>query len=300
MLEMKHLLILVTAIALTLTSCEMIIDVPLPEHEPELVLLSHFSPNDDFQVHVSTTVGLGRHSSRVTGHEKATVEVWSDEGLVAKLQHTGQGIYRAEGVRPQEGVVYSIRASATGLPDARGEGAVPAPVPFDIRYEETRATSPSDFDQLRITINFDDPGQTRNFYRLEVDRRVTHWEGTAIHSQWFKLVDPSIVDDFWDDDPFGSGDRHYTTVYFHDARFSGETVEITLLVDLYDRDDRAPENVRVRLAVLSEDYITYRQTVELQQRTHDNPFAEPVQIFSNVIGGRGLVAGYNEIGRWLQ
>jgi hypothetical protein len=300
MIEMKHSLLLLTAVALTFTSCEMIIDVPLPEHEPELVLLSHFSPDDDFEVHVSTTVGLGRHANRVAGHEKATVEVWSDEGLVAALQHTGRGFYRAEEVRPQVGVVYSVRARATGLPDARGEGVVPAPVPFEIEFEETHATAPHGLDQLRITIRFDDPGQTRNFYRLELDRRVTHWEETSIYPQWFRLVDQSIVDDFWDDDPFGSGDRHYTTVYFHDARFDGEEVEITLLVDLHDRSDRSPEDFRVRLAVLSQDYTTYRQTVELQRQTHDNPFAEPVQIYTNVVGGRGLVAGFNEIGRWLQ
>jgi hypothetical protein len=300
---MRHLILPAIMLVLTLTSCEMIIDIPLPDHEPQLVLLGHLSPDIDWEVHVSTTVGLNSVPARPVGHQNATVEIWSTEGLVTVLEHAGDGVYRAVDVRPEIGVGYTVRAKATGLPTASAAISFPRKVPFEVASQILPGGSqhpggPSS--RLQIAITFRDPPGERNFYRLEVDAVMETPAGEVMmYPTWFRLDDQSLADDFWNDDPFGQGQQRVRTAYFRDTRFEGADVEITFSIDLHGRPGDQPADFLIRLGTLSADYYTYRQTVELQRRTHDNPFAEPVQIHTNVTGGRGLVAGFSEFGRWL-
>ena len=44
----------------------------------------------------------------------------------------------------------------------------------------------------------------------------------------------------------------------------------------------------------SKSYYLYRQSVDLQRWTEDDPFAQPVQIYTNITNGFGILSGYNE------
>lgn len=45
------------------------------------------------------------------------------------------------------------------------------------------------------------------------------------------------------------------------------------------------------MSALSEDLYQFLHTRRLQDRTEENPFAEPVEVHSNVNGGYGIVGG---------
>jgi hypothetical protein len=48
----------------------------------------------------------------------------------------------------------------------------------------------------------------------------------------------------------------------------------------------------VELQSISRDYYHYLRTRNLSERTGDNPFGEPIQIFNNIQNGIGILGGY--------
>jgi hypothetical protein len=55
----------------------------------------------------------------------------------------------------------------------------------------------------------------------------------------------------------------------------------------------ADKIIRVQLSHISKEFYDYQKSLTEHNRTDDNPFAEPVQVYSNVKNGFGCVAGYN-------
>jgi hypothetical protein len=51
--------------------------------------------------------------------------------------------------------------------------------------------------------------------------------------------------------------------------------------------------IRVQLSNISKEFYDYQKSLTEHNRTDDNPFAEPIQVYTNVKNGFGCVAGYN-------
>lgn len=51
--------------------------------------------------------------------------------------------------------------------------------------------------------------------------------------------------------------------------------------------------IRVQLSNISKEFYDYQKSLSEHNRTDDNPFAEPIQVYTNVRNGFGCVAGYN-------
>ena len=49
--------------------------------------------------------------------------------------------------------------------------------------------------------------------------------------------------------------------------------------------------IRIYLHNISKSYYYYRTSLELYQNTSGNPFAQPVQVYSNIENGFGIFAG---------
>ena len=49
--------------------------------------------------------------------------------------------------------------------------------------------------------------------------------------------------------------------------------------------------LRFYLHNISQDYYYYRRSLELYNQSSDNPFAQPVQVYSNIENGFGIFAG---------
>jgi hypothetical protein len=51
--------------------------------------------------------------------------------------------------------------------------------------------------------------------------------------------------------------------------------------------------VYVQLHVINEDYFEFLLSLEKYNETYENPFAEPVMVFSNIENGLGLFSSYS-------
>jgi hypothetical protein len=62
------------------------------------------------------------------------------------------------------------------------------------------------------------------------------------------------------------------------------------------RSEPVPEAdkiIRIQLSNISKEFYDYQKSLSEHNRTDDNPFAEPIQVYTNVKNGFGCVAGYN-------
>ena len=134
---------------------------------------------------------------------------------------------------------------------------------------------------LSIKLQIQDPPVETNYYEIRIASG-----GDGVH---FSTKDPSILAD--SDDPITEEEFLGHAPFFNDTLFDGQTHEIELSSThpIPDRHTR----FSVQVLYMSETYYEYRRSVMLHENTQDNPFAEPVSVYSNVENGYGIFAGYS-------
>ena len=86
---------------------------------------------------------------------------------------------------------------------------------------------------------------------------------------------------------------------FNDLLFNGQnkSLELEIPYDNFSGIEVGYEwsyktlSVRVYLHNISKSYYYYRTSLELYQSASGNPFAQPVQVYSNIESGFGVFAG---------
>ncbi|MFQ5636990.1 MAG: DUF4249 family protein [bacterium] len=83
---------------------------------------------------------------------------------------------------------------------------------------------------------------------------------------------------------------YFEDAYFDDALFDGEFYDLD--ISFYNYSEPI-EMFIVVLLTTSESYYNFHKSVDQQNATEDNPFAEPVPIYTNIENGLGVFAGYS-------
>ena len=224
---------------------------------------------------------------------------------------------------PVEADVVKIEATALGFDDVEATTS-PLPKPIDCQmsvevtrwyggytqhynhqtgqYEEDSVYSISGYMDLTFTISDPNPGQTDYFrFHLNGDNGISI--GDNRWSVYFDYDDPifgtSLENDFVD---FSDLDLRPEGV-FTDVLFDGKEYQIKIK-DLHFNMDLAadynPDFYRVPFNVehLTKEYYNYLNTCN-QGEVGFQIWAEPIQTFSNVKGGYGVVAGHTVETLWL-
>ena len=281
---MKNLLLGLTLLW-ALSACEQIIEPDLPDHTPRLTLQAFFTTDSTWVAFVGRSAGI---LESLPSHERsvaeATVELLSGDQVIDELKFfQRERVYVWEKAPLQAGKSYSLRVSVPGFATIRATDAIPRPVPIAIAsyHVNTSVRSESAIKgDLSIKLEIQDPPGETNYYQIHLFALFS--TGREEGSFWTK--DPSIIADNNEAAFFG------TAPFFTDALFDGQTHEIEL-----SSNYNVTEDTRLFLQVLdiSETYYEYVKSAKLHEFTQDNPFAEPVSVYSNVEDGYGIFAGYN-------
>lgn len=304
-------------VALLLAACQQdtILDVELPDESPKLVVNSLFNPDSLWTVQVSQTVPLlGTDKPQEVAN--ARVEIIADGAVIEVLPYLAErqvvsrsfsstAIYQSQTEKPEAGKQYAIRVTAPELDAITASDAIPEPV--NIVSSAYRDAIASDvvgpLSEIRLT--FEDPAGIQNFYNLRVHNRGIDRETNFIGSSSYGFtVISDLQDEFLGADPdaFLGDDKlfHADTdgVSFSDSFFDGETKEIVLqLRGGSVCGTGGPSSYQcqavVELSTISEAFYRYHRTLQLQNETEQNPFAESVRIQSNIENGLGIFAGYD-------
>ena len=191
----------------------------------------------------------------------------------------------------EAGATYTLQVEAEGLPPAEATVSVPRRPTLEVTEEE------GSLGERRFRVRITDPAGAGDRYGFAFLRTYTYTTVSCAPQQecvettetrryplYFETSDPVLLSAAAEID----GDIAFVT--FTDETFDGQTKTFTASASRAYPGKEPRDTVTVQLAALSGDvYDTYR--IEYFSGGDDNPFAEPINLPSNVEGGYGLVGG---------
>jgi len=134
-----------------------------------------------------------------------------------------------------------------------------------------------------IDVVFEDPPGEENFYEVFISVRNNNDPNPEnLRATYTNSNDPIV-----------NKGHDYLSVIFDDSTFDGETKTLTL--SMYPiSESNAKDNLFITWKNVSKDYFRFTKTYKAFRDQEDNPFATPVQIFSNFENGHGIFSVYRE------
>ena len=240
------------------------------------------SPDTSFQVHLSRSLSVIDAGS-LSSISNAIVAVYDDSGvLVETLIEDSMGYYNGSQL-PEENVNYRIVAEALNYADVNATCAIP--MLTVISEWDTTAINPfpnsiQNEKEFQVSFEFTDEEQVNNFYMITVLAVHTSWGQNYSYPLYMATSDPKFGSDYTDE----SSDK----LLFNDLLFNGETT--TFDITLNDISDMS--YLVLNLYSCSEEYYLYNKSYQTAIETEGNPFAQPVQVYSNINNGHGIFGGF--------
>ncbi len=278
-------------LALCVGACETTVELDFPTHDPLILINSFFWPDARFELYLGEAVSIVDGEDSIGCISDGTVELWEGDRKLEILPHVGDCLYRSSINYPTPGLSYTVRAAAPGYQDVQATDVAPLTVPTEFEFE-IKGGGPG-IGRADVTITMSDPSDAKNWYRLLVFYRQTDSEGNVwFESPGFETDDEAIIAENQDFIDLDTDDGFFETVFFTDQRVpSGEhriDIEIPAPSDFSARTD-----LLVFMDGISKHFYDYGTTYRVQRETDDNPFAEPVQVTTNVKNGFGIFGGFN-------
>ncbi len=289
---MKKTYLLLGITLLLVGGCETSVDIDFPSLRPLIVVNSLFQPGQRWEIHVSEALSTAQGIDAVRFITHATAVILEEGRVVAPLYHNGDGFYRSSnGHRPVVGTSYTLRVSAPGYEDIEAVGAIPEPVLVAFTHEITRrSASSADFE---VTIRLTDPPDQDNYYYIAaVFSRFVNQGSTSINHLSFHTEDAAILVE--SGEALGlNGPGEFGDAVFSDALFDGVSHDVVLEITTPLEDPSVFRGtLEVYLYSVSKTYYDYMTTYNVHEDVRGNPFAEPVQVHTNVQNGFGIFAGF--------
>ncbi|MCD4794886.1 MAG: DUF4249 domain-containing protein [Bacteroidales bacterium] len=303
---MKKIIILSVAIILIITACEKKLDIDIPEGEKHIVVNGIINADSLLTVSVSKSQNI-LDNDDISFLADADIKLYSNDIFVENLLHVNSGVYIST-VVPDISVNYKINVDYDNLKSVNADMILHNPVEIVSvdTVVEVHTNSNGEYGtyqeyEIHYKIKIEDDGNTNDYYFLALSLIQPLYEydeyglptfvGYEEINEYFNTNDPAFRDnnEFTLDGMFGS--------VFTDELFNGTqyTVNISTghFFDDYDRKlDGEEYLIKVKLLTVTEDIYRYITSYNLNQKTKYDPFAQPVQIYSNIENGLGLFSGY--------
>jgi hypothetical protein len=291
---------------LLLASCEKDIIVDVPPQTTKLVVYGISSTNTPFRVYISKTAGILQNTTpdsyQVTN---AFVQLYENNVLKDTLVYDASTRNYAvkRNTRAVAGNTYLLKASAPNITEVEAETVTPKAITIQSITRRANARTDANGQQLdELKITFTDDAATANYYVVKI--QAPHYNGGGnmaygpiycMHSSDKDIerrnnADPTDFENCIDGEFFMT-----------DKNFNGRTKELLLFVQHYNLDPVInPMNNRLYRPVVELNSVTahhykYRKSFDAYTDSEDNPFSEPVLVYTNVKNGYGVFSTYSMV-----
>lgn len=280
--------------AAILSSCERTVTLDLPEHDPKLVINGLFSNDSIWKVAVSRSKGI-LEDAEFTFMDNADVKIYEDGSLLETLslqtletttysdfttiepQIVELHYYASENVaKPNH--EYRVEVAVDGFETASATATLPTPIEIS---EVTTENLFVDFDEGfteqdgNITITFDDP-EGENFYELMI---FAH-QNNGSYPIYLETDDLALS---------GDANKEGQAILFTDEFFEGNSKTLSLTTyNLLPLDAK----IIIEMRSISKEVYLYNSSYNNQRWSRDDPFSEPIFVYSNIENGFGIFGGY--------
>lgn len=307
---------LITILLLTalLSSCEKEIEFTGKETTPLIVVNSIICSDSIIKAQISKSKFFLANDDAFDNITDADVSVFINGEFKEKMTNMQNGLYQTTFI-PNIGDTVSYKISASGLKDVSSQAIViPRPdiISMDTTIENftvypqidyttdnygnlitTDTTAYSINLQLGVKIKIQDDGSVKNYYKLSPSVL------TPINSNYlnvYSTLNGVLSNNQNDANNFLDVSGSYNTNgIFSDELFDGKEFTLSATIQVYVNvtvNQQDTTFLYVNLQNINQDYYNYLFTRDLTSNS-DGFFSEPVQIYSNIIGGIGILGGYS-------
>lgn len=306
------------AITSVFTSCEKELKFGGEETQNLLVVNGFLNPDEKATVHLSRS-RFFLDNTDFTEIKDGDVELWKGGELLEILKNTEElpGHYTGS-YYPKEGDILQVKARVKGLDPTESTVVIPSSVPIigvdtvAINYNGWVSSYYYDFETggyikcdsgayslaYNLHIRFRDIPGVADYYRLVPSIEATYDNGETIYwSAWFESDDPAfggknIIN--------GDEEENYYNE-FSDELFDGKEYRLKIRMENYAYNYYNGTTLRSIAIVMELQHISEAYYLYLRSRTYaansdeyGGLFSEPVQIYSNIGGGVGILGTFSK------
>ncbi len=280
-----------------LIGCEKELDYQLTNQIPQVVMYAFPMPDSTLKLHAGYTTNILstnhfdkifglRHTVNINGEEKAT-----------GLYTAGKTWLSITNVIGESNDVYSVSYELKDGTIISGSTYIPEPIKIigidtiSIPYTNTEGKEEQ---MLRCSIELRDPTGIKNYYQIRVDYEETSLtDPQSNYTETITFIKEDKVFLIRDDESVLLTDLDFQGT-FTDHLFNGKSYKVKLLVPEKQTNKILPDvkvKLNIHLYTLTPEYYKFlRSTIE-EEAFRDYPIFEPVNLFTNINNGIGVVAG---------
>jgi hypothetical protein len=311
---MKRYILQTAAATIILTACVNELDFEGQARDPKLNIYSVFGPDAN-----GIAIPIGASES---------VFLWGDEQPEAvndatfTIRRNGVEVPVETTIDTESGKrLYNFSSSLAAGDRLELEGQSPklgrvtasdvVPAPAVIKDLKAEPYFYVGLEGVRTLTTIVDPAGEKNYYTV-VMWVISHWidksdpaNPSKVDTEELCIIYPDneILFQNLDDTPYG---LHTRSLYFSDELIDGREYTLDLFTYFgsyggyyYGQEVENPDtellgrSVRMEIITMSPALFQYKRSVELARFGHNNFLSQPVQVYSNVVGGYGIFGAYN-------
>ena len=291
-----------------LLACEKEITFRPNNQIPFLVMNGYLNPDSAWNIGVSQSIPMGNKTANDKEGD-AVVKVFEKDIPIETLRYNEVSKRYTGTGKPLAGKEYKITIEKNGyLPIEATSVIEPSPKVLNVSIVKDSLIK----DRAFATVTFSDQAGVKNFYRLvvanedEFEKRPSWainnpnssgsgWIGSTYidYSLGIRSNDPNLS---WHNQSSSAGvfDDVPNNIFniFNDELIEGKTYSLTFSYSL-SRYPEAKNNTLIYLQSMTIELYMYLKSLSAQYYFGDDPLLEPIQVYSNVKNGGGILGGYN-------
>jgi len=304
-MKTRRITYIIIAVLPLIMSCEKIIDIDIPEAERKIVLNGLINPDSLVEVNISRSMSI-LEENKFIFLENANVRLFENDIEKGGLQYMGSGNYKLLDFYPSSGSNYRLEVESSGLKSVSALTGLPDPIPIS-EIDTVSVADDWGGSSLRLSFSLNDP-PTEDFYAVSL--YATH---KVFDYETFELLDSlTTYRLYFELLTIGQGGvqdmliEENATIYFNekvfiaDHLFNGKVFDLDLSIGKYFFNEADTIWIDVNVEHVSKPYYLYAASCNKYERTHGNPFSEPVSVYTNVENGLGIFTGYSTASRQIE
>jgi hypothetical protein len=231
----------------------------------------------------------------------AVVKLYVNDTLTETLVFDNMFGYHS-GIPTLPGNKYSVTVSAPSYDNAFAVTVAPSVVNIVSVTRTPMARKNEDGEyQDAVTLTFDDPAGMGDFYVVSVNAP----QDSFIYNHDFCVNSPDAsVETNATDLADVNTCLDNKSIFIRDALFNGSRKQIKFYANsayiqpVFNGIDSIYSTIE--LMHVTEDYFKYSKSARIAEETNENPFAEPVNVYSNITNGLGIFSILSIDGRQIR